>query len=166
MAHVHSFPPLADRDADVLILGSMPGEASLKAQQYYAHPHNAFWRIMGALLGFDPTLPYEQRIARLSGAHIALWDVLQSCSRDGSLDTTIIATSETANDLVGFLAMHPGIQRIFFNGAKAEASFKRHMFKPPKLTYQRLPSTSPAHASLSFTQKLEAWRVILPAHAR
>lgn len=166
MAHIRSFPPLADRDADVLILGSMPGEASLKAQQYYAHPHNTFWRILGALLGFDPTLPYDQRIAHLSGARIALWDVLHSCSREGSLDTAIIATSETANDLAGFLATHSQVQRVYFNGAKAEASFKRHIVKLPDLTYQRLPSTSPAHATLSFMQKLEAWRVILPDHTR
>jgi hypoxanthine-DNA glycosylase len=166
MARVCSFPPLADGDAEVLILGSMPGEASLKAQQYYAHPHNTFWRILGTLLGFDPTLPYGQRIARLSGARIALWDVLHSCTRDGSLDTAIIATSETANDLAGFLATHPRIKRVFFNGAKAEASFKRYIVTLPDLTYLRLPSTSPAHATLSFSQKLEAWRVILPDHAR
>lgn len=166
MAHVRSFPPLAAPDARVLILGSMPGDASLKAKQYYAHPRNTFWPILGSLLDFSPTLPYAERVACLETTHIALWDVLQSCVRHGSLDSAIVDASETANDLTGFLARHPQVNGIFFNGAKAEASFKRHIVTPPALIYRRLPSTSPAHAALSFAQKLDAWRVILPTHTR
>ena len=164
MPVLQCFPPIADRTARVLILGSMPGAASLAAQRYYAHGQNAFWPIIGALLGVAPTDAYEARVAALQTAHIALWDVLQSCARQGSLDTDIERDSEVANDFPGFLNAHPSIERIGFNGAKAEASFRRLVL--PKLTKNRpalfrLPSTSPAHAAMSFDDKLTAWRAIL-----
>lgn len=139
----------------------MPGVASLKAQQYYAHPQNGFWPIMGELLGFDPCAPYPRRERALRAARIAVWDVLHSCVREGSLDTRIEA--EIANDFDAFLRTHRGITHVFFNGAKAEASFKRHVLPAMKvgLRYTRLPSTSPAHASLPYRRKLAAWRAIL-----
>jgi hypoxanthine-DNA glycosylase len=162
---VRSFAPIAGRGARVLILGSMPGAASLAAKRYYAHPHNAFWPILGKLLGFDPAAPYRRREQALKKARIAVWDVLQSCVREGSLDASIEA--EVANDFRAFLRMHPSITHVYFNGAKAEASFRRHVFarigRP--LRYRRLPSTSPAHASLSMPRKLVAWRAILKAEA-
>ena len=163
---VRSFAPVASADARILILGSMPGVASLNAGQYYAHPQNRFWLIMGRLLGFDPlqTL-YEQRIRYLTNAGVALWDVLQSCERSGSLDSAIRRETQVVNDFPGFLATHPNIRRIYFNGAHAEQSFRRYV-RPllpdtTALTFIRLPSTSPAHASLSFDDKLACWRSVI-----
>ena len=166
MLTLQSFPPIADNTARVLILGSMPGAASLAAQRYYAHPHNAFWPIVCTLLKVAPADRYETHIAALRATHIALWDVLQSCTRQGSLDAGIARESEVANDFAGFFEAHPAIDRIFFNGAKAEASFRRLVLPtlasgPLKLI--RLPSTSPAHAAMSFADKLSAWQVILQA---
>jgi hypoxanthine-DNA glycosylase len=165
---LRSFAPIAGRGARILILGSMPGAASLAANRYYAHPKNAFWPIMGRLLGFDPAAPYGQRVAALKAAHIALWDVLHSCVREGSLDAAIEA--ETANDFAAFFRAHPSIGRVYFNGAKAEASFRRHVLPvlpalPMRLRYARLPSTSPAHASLPYARKRAAWRAILRQEA-
>jgi hypoxanthine-DNA glycosylase len=162
---LHSFAPIVDAEAEVLVLGSMPGAASLAAQQYYAHRHNAFWPIMAELLGFDRDAPYPARVAALQAAHIALWDVLQSCTRQGSLDARIAPGSEVANDFVGFFASQPKISRVFFNGAKAEASFRRHVLPrlaAGQLQFCRLPSTSPAHAARSYAEKRDAWRTILP----
>jgi double-stranded uracil-DNA glycosylase len=167
-ARIRSFAPIARRDARILLLGSMPGAASLAAGRYYAHPRNAFWRILGELLGFDPQAPYPARARALRAAHVALWDVLHSCLRRGSLDTMIVNDSETANDFHAFFRAHPRIDTVCFNGAKAEASFRRHVLPGigaglrPGLRYLRLPSTSPAHAGLSYERKLAAWRAILP----
>ena len=158
-ARVSSFAPVARADARVLVLGSMPGVASLTAVRYYAHPHNRFWPIMGALVGATPALPYEQRLQRLIAAGIALWDVLASCERAGSLDAAIRAP--LANDFAGFFAAHPRVSTVLFNGAQAEASFRRLVLPglsapPPAL--RRLPSTSPANASQRPEDKLAAWR--------
>ena len=164
MTRVVAFAPLIGRAPRVLILGSLPGAASLAANEYYAHPRNAFWPIMAALLGFDVNADYAQRVAALKAARIALWDVLHSCTRPGSLDADIVPDSLVANDLPAFLQQHPAIQRVFFNGAKAEACFRKHIapsLAAPALQCMRLPSTSPAHAALSFERKLAAWRVIL-----
>ncbi|MES2013700.1 MAG: DNA-deoxyinosine glycosylase, partial [Pseudomonadota bacterium] len=98
MAHIHSFAPIEDSNATTLILGTMPGRASLVAEQYYAHTQNAFWRIMAELLQFDRTSAYEVRIQALKSSHIALWDVLQSCQRQGSLDAMIERDTQIAND--------------------------------------------------------------------
>jgi hypoxanthine-DNA glycosylase len=162
MNRLRSFPPVADRNAHILILGSMPGQRSLDARQYYAHPHNAFWKIMGELVGAQPLLPYEQRLAILKQAGIALWDVLHSCERTGSLDADI--RQEQANDFAAFLADHPRITHVYFNGAKAEQSFRKFVLNKltlPKLTLHRLPSTSPAHAGMRYEEKLEKWRAMI-----
>lgn len=160
---LRSFPPIAGRGARVLILGSMPGAASLAASRYYAHPRNAFWPVMGQLLGFDPAAPYAKRVAALKAARIAVWDVLHSCVREGSLDTSI--EDEIANDFAAFFRGHPRITHVFFNGAKAETSWRRHVSGEigHGLRFARLPSTSPAHASLTPKRKLAAWRAILKA---
>ena len=120
MARVRSFPPIESSSARVLILGSMPGRASLAAGQYYAHGQNAFWRIVAELLGFDAAAPYERKVKALKVARIAVWDVLKSCTREGSLDARIETDSQVVNDFHSFLRAHSGITRVFFNGAKAE----------------------------------------------
>ena len=164
---VHSFPPISDPASRVLILGSMPGKASLRAKQYYAHPQNAFWRIIAALFGLDAATPYELRVEALRGNGIALWDVMKSCTRESSLDSDVVESSIVPNAFPTFLRAHPRIATICFNGAKAEESFQRYALPRlgarADLAYYRLPSTSPAHASLPFAKKLAAWRAVLAA---
>lgn len=169
MTHVSSFAPVADSSARVLILGSMPGVASLQAGQYYAHPRNAFWRLMGDLVGAAPSLSYPARLQRLQHAGIALWDVLQHCHRPGSLDADIATDSMIVNDFAGFLREHAGIDRVLFNGATADQCFRRRVLPAleratvTRLTLIRLPSTSPAHAALPYADKLAAWQQALSA---
>ena len=161
---VQSFAPIADRHAEILILGSMPGRDSLAAGQYYAHPHNLFWKIMAAMLGFEPQLRYRDRLKALRASNIALWDVIHSCRRVGSLDANIEASTIEPNDFASFFGRHRRIARVFFNGSTAEATYLRHVLpsvEPLGLRYTRLPSTSPAHAALSFEKKLAAWRALL-----
>lgn len=163
MADISSFAPIADRSARVLILGSIPGIASLQANQYYAHPRNGFWRIVGELIGFDAEADYPARAQALIDAGIALWDVVESCHRPGSLDADIAKDSVVVNDFAGFFRDHPAIREVFFNGAAAELAFRRHVV--PKVAVEglrlmRLPSTSPANAGLSHAQKLAAWRAL------
>ena len=163
MPHIQSFPPIENPTATVLILGSMPGKESLRAKQYYAHPRNAFWPIMGELVDAAPALPYEARIQKLKSAGIALWDVLASCTRHSSMDADIEADSICANDFASFFRAHPHITHVFFNGTMAEQCFHKYVspvLKNRQLHYLRLPSTSPANASMSYEQKLEAWRII------
>jgi TDG/mug DNA glycosylase family protein len=165
---IHSFPPISDPASRLLILGSMPGKASLRAKQYYAHPQNAFWRIVAALLEFDAAAPYEVRVEVLRENGIALWDVMKSCTRESSLDSDVVESSIVPNAFPSFLRAHPHIATICFNGAKAEQSFQRYALPAlgaaaNDLAYYRLPSTSPAHASLSFARKLAAWRAVLGA---
>ena len=164
-----SFPPLENRAARVLVLGSMPGAASLRAGRYYAYPHNAFWPIMGALFGAAPEIAYGQRTIILKRAGIALWDVMASCVRPGSLDADIDETSIVPNDLPAFFTAHRHLKHVFFNGSKAEDCFNRYV-RPRvsgcMLQFARLPSTSPAHASRSLTGQLEAWRAVADAVAK
>ena len=163
---IHSFPPIASRLSRVLILGTMPGKASLRERQYYAHPRNLFWPILGEILGIDPAHPYEARVAAVRSAGIAVWDVLRSCTRASSLDSDIDALSVVPNDFAAFLAEHPEIRRICFNGATAEALYMRHvrprLAAAPEVRHLRLPSTSPANASVPLADKLRAWRSIVP----
>lgn len=166
MTSVHSFAPLAQATARVLILGSMPGTASLQAGQYYAHPRNAFWPIMEAVLGVGVALPYAERCERLTGRGVAVWDVLRSCSRPGSLDAAIDSDSMVANDFPRFFHDHPGIRGVCCNGGTAYQVFRRRVVPMlpdawRELPLLRLPSTSPAHASLSVAQKTSHWRSAL-----
>jgi TDG/mug DNA glycosylase family protein len=163
MSQIHSFAPIEDTTAKILILGSMPGKESLKAWQYYAHARNAFWPIMVDLVGAKPALPYESRTKKLKVAGIALWDVLASCIRHSSLDADIDINSIVSNDFEAFLSTHPKVTYIFFNGAMAEKCFHKYAkltLESRVLHYQRLPSTSPANASMSYNQKLNAWKAI------
>jgi hypoxanthine-DNA glycosylase len=162
LLRIQGFPPLARPRARLLVLGSMPGVASLAAGEYYAHPRNLFWPIMAELLGFDPKASYAKRTAALSAAGIALWDVVGSCVRPGSLDAAIDDDTLVANDFAAFLGQHQRIARVCFNGRKAESAWCRHVRPelPPtrKLDYRLLPSTSPAHAGMSYRRKLQVWR--------
>ncbi|HET7675502.1 MAG TPA: DNA-deoxyinosine glycosylase [Gammaproteobacteria bacterium] len=162
---VESFNFSANSRARVLILGSMPGVESLRRQQYYAHPRNAFWDIMNELFGAGRELAYVRRLARLRARGIALWDVAQQCFRPGSLDARIQTASVVANDFPALFARCPHIHSVFFNGRTAENLYHRLVW--PQLTqpqqmldYTALPSTSPANASLNKAQKLAQWRAV------
>ncbi len=160
----HSFAPVITDGARILILGSVPGQASLAARQYYAHPRNAFWPIMAELFGAEPGQTYSARLRMLQQHGIALWDVLASCERPGSLDADIDSASIVVNDFNRLFDRYPGIDRIVFNGAMAEHCFRRHadVGAAQRISARwRLPSTSPAHASLPYRQKLELWREAL-----
>lgn len=163
MANVESFRPVARPDARVLILGSMPGVASLEAQRYYAHPRNAFWPIVSDLCGFAVELPYEQRLERLNDAGVALWDVLASCAREGSLDSDIDPATARANDFAAFFVAHPGVVAVFCNGGTAFRMYRQRVVRElpdvaAAVPVRQLPSTSPAHASMTLAQKKAVWR--------
>ena len=165
MTQIFSFPPISRPDAQVLILGSMPGVMSLRLQQYYGHPQNAFWRIVGEILGFDASLGYGQRTVALVERKVAVWDVLEACVREGSLDSAIDSASIVPNDFAGFFARHPGIRRVCFNGATAQRMYRKQVLPnlaigSQPIEYVRLPSTSPAHAGVPFAAKVGAWRLI------
>jgi hypoxanthine-DNA glycosylase len=156
------FPPVSRGDARILILGSLPGERSIAEQQYYAHPRNAFWPIMRELFGVRGS--YEDRLVQLTEYRIALWDVLTSSIRPGSLDSAIEARTARANDFDTFFDEHAGIELIAFNGKKAEGLYRQ--FVDPHVPGCRcnkvgLPSTSPAYAAMSFSGKLALWRQVL-----
>ena len=164
MSSVSSFPPIEGKSARVLILGSMPGVASLNAHQYYAHPQNAFWKIMASITGCPSTASYEMRVNSLKDAGIALWDVLEQCIRPGSLDADIDMISAKANNIPAFIEKHPEITTICFNGSAAEKIFNKHVLltlQMAHIRYIRLPSTSPAHAGMSLENKTSIWRLAL-----
>ena len=155
---LYSFPPVIDGACRTLILGSMPGVESLRRRRYYAHPRNAFWPIMADLLNEPLADDYEERTAMLIRHRIALWDVVGSCMREGSLDQNI--REAVPNDFGRLFDEYPRLTRIFCNGAKAFQLFNRYAEAPPGISCTRLPSTSPAHA-VSFERKLEAWREVV-----
>lgn len=158
------FEPVIDQSARVLILGSMPGVKSLDDQQYYAHPRNHFWPIMEALFQQSMGADYESKLASLLSNNIALWDVMASCERAGSLDASINNASIEVNDFDHFFNAYPLIQSVFFNGAKAAQSFKKHVLSGEgfnhQIAYFPLPSTSPANARMSFDEKLICWEIV------
>ena len=153
----HGFPPIARQDAHVLVLGSLPSRASLQARQYYAHPRNAFWKIMHVIAG--ATGSYSARCRSLQEHGIAVWDVLSSSLRPGSLDADIVP-----NYFEQFFARHRNIRLVCFNGRKAQQMFDRYVRSScpnDQFQFALLPSTSPAHASLTLGEKLEVWRGII-----
>lgn len=165
MDYVHSFPAISQADATKLILGSMPGRISLTANQYYAHPRNHFWSFIESILGIEQSLPYEKRCAQLTECGVAVWDVLKVCSRTGSLDSDIIESSIVPNDFDAFLATHSRITNIYFNGAKAEKIYAKYvlpLLRPEASEIQttKLPSTSPANASMPLNYKIDQWSTI------
>lgn len=160
------FPPVEPRQARVLVLGSLPSAESIRRGEYYAHPRNAFWPIMGELFGAGRGLPYAQRLRVLADQGVMLWDVLRAAERKGSLDSAIHPRRAEANDIPGLLTRHAELRRIVFNGGAAEVLFRRHILSLggewlAGVDRVRLPSTSPAHASRSFEEKLDLWRLAL-----
>ena len=160
------FAPIAGGEPRVLILGSLPGRKSLEMNQYYAQPQNGFWRIMGALFGAGPALPYPQRLERLIASRVAVWDVLAAGERSGSLDSAIVSSSVVVNDFGGFFTRHTGIRLICFNGSKAGELYRRRVLPGlapslASLATRLLPSTSPANATVPFAAKLARWSAAL-----
>lgn len=161
----HGFAPLARSDARTLILGSLPSRLSIQSGEYFAHPRNAFWRIMGELIDAGPDNPYPVRVERTLAAGLAVWDVLASAVRPGSMDAAIDRETASPNDFALFLREHPGIRRVCFNGQKAAAMFERLVMtgiaqQADGLGFVTLPSTSPAHAAMSFDEKLRHWSIV------
>jgi hypoxanthine-DNA glycosylase len=163
---LRSLPPSVTANCCVLVLGSMPGAASLAAASYYAHPRNRFWPLMGVLCGFDSALPYAERIAALHRAGVGLWDVIGQCERRGSLDAEIVPGSEVPNAILPLLESLPQLRAVAFNGGKAAQAFRRHLqadvpaVLAARISFHALPSTSPANAGFGFERLLVAWRVI------
>lgn len=159
---VRCFSPVLGDAPHSLILGSIPGIKSLWDQEYYAHPRNAFWPIMATVCGFDAALNYDDRTRVLADAGFAIWDVLAECERKSSLDSDIVESTVVANDFATLFADRPTIRRVFFNGGKAESSFRRHVIPglgpvAERIRFERLPSTSPAYAAMRFPEKLARW---------
>lgn len=171
LSNIEGFPPIALGEPSVLILGSMPGEASLQKREYYGHLRNAFWPIMAELFEAESHFSYARKKTILIENGIAVWDVLQSCRRNGSLDSNIAMSSIKINDFSSFFEQFRSIRRVFFNGGMASTVYRRYILgslpgKYDYLEYYKLPSTSPAYATLSFTEKLEAWRLIKQSLAK
>ncbi len=150
----------------MLILGSLPSLKSIQFGQYYGHPQNAFWKIMGDVVGAGPELTYEHRTAALVSRHIAVWDVLASSERPGSMDSAIVSDTASANDFSGFLGQHRGIKLVCFNGQTAAKYFNRLVSSDTErdfagIAFEILPSTSPAYAAMNYGDKLKSWSAIM-----
>lgn len=159
-------PAVIAPGARLLILGSLPGAESLRRREYYAHPRNLFWDVIEQVCAIPRALPYEERLARMKNARLALWDVVGRCRRPGSLDSAIDPASVVPNDFAAVFHAHPTLGTVCFNGQKAAALYRR--FVRPRLdarcdhiVYHTLPSTSPAHAALPAVEKLHRWRTAL-----
>ena len=155
---VYSFPSISAKEAKVLILGTIPGIASLEIHQYYGHPRNAFWKLLFTILEEPFSLDYEVRKQVAIKNHIAIWDVLQASVREGSLDSAI--EQEIPNNFDLFFKEHPNIEYIVFNGQKAAKFFKQYVRVSKNYKQVTVPSTSPANAGISWEQKLKEWQII------
>jgi len=163
MSQIASFTHLSKPESRILILGSIPGQKSLTEQQYYAHPRNQFWPIIATLAGLTAQPDnYQDRLRLLASLNIALWDVIASCTRSGSLDSAINKDSIIANDFKSFFTKHPNIRFIAFNGQTAAKLFKQYRCEIPKgVKTVTLPSTSPAYATMSTENKTSSWLTAL-----
>jgi len=165
MGRSSGLPPIVGAGASVLVLGSLPSQKSIEASEYYAHPQNAFWRIMGKLFGAGPEVSYEQRTASLTSNRIAVWDVLASSVRPGSMDSDIEVSTARPNDFTSFFETNAAIDLVCFNGQKAARMFEdlvlaRDAELRSDRQFETLPSTSPAFASMSFDEKLAKWSIV------
>ena len=158
MNRKRAFDPVVDAHTRLLILGSLPGDASLRAGQYYGHPRNAFWRLIGGVIGRDlAALPYDDRVTALVAAGVGLWDVIASAERPGSLDAAI--RQPEAADLRGLVQGLPALRAVAFNGGTAARLGRAVLADPPGLALIDLPSSSPTHAR-PFADKAAAWAVL------
>lgn len=155
---IHSFPPISNVNAKVLILGTMPGITSLQLNQYYGHGRNVFWRLLFSIFNEPFSFDYDIRKKIALQNNIAIWDVLHACFREGSLDSAI--KEEIPNSFETFLSQHPNIEYIVFNGQKAAKLFHKHVKASNHYQYFTMPSTSPANAGITFEKKLEEWSKI------
>ncbi|WP_369765080.1 DNA-deoxyinosine glycosylase [Flavobacterium sp. WC2429] len=152
---ITSFSPFINSETKILILGTMPGIASLEKQEYYAHPRNHFWKIMCTLLDSLPiSVVFEEKIKLLQNNKIGLWDVLENCERNGSLDTNI--KNQKENDFFTLFKNYPTITKIIFNGKESHKYFLKKFGQIKGITYYVMPFTSPAN-TMSFEKKLEIW---------
>lgn len=154
-----AFDPIADNNSKILILGTMPGEDSLRKQEYYGHKNNHFWTILFTLFGSEYNADYSIKINLLKSKGIALWDVLRACEREGSADSKI--KNEEANNFASFFSKYPQIKHVFFASKQAEIFYHKYVCQYFNLTYSVLPSPSSANARMSLSQKIESWEVIL-----
>ena len=154
---IYSFPPIISETSQILILGSAPGAKSLEMQQYYAYPHNQFWKILFKLFGEEFSTDYSERIQLLEKNKIAVWDVIDSCEREGSSDAKI--KNEEHNDILQLLQDYPNIKAIFSNGQKSSKEVRRMLGKNPEIPFFVLPSTSPLH-TISLEKKMEEWKIL------
>lgn len=151
----YGLAPIVDDLSSLVVLGSLPGEESLRRQEYYAHPQNQFWRIMSVIVGEPMPDGYAEKCALLLRHNVALWDVIRYAEREGSLDTSI--KNPVPNDFGAFFERYPKIRRVIFNGDKAAATFKKQFGQIATETI-KVPSTSPARANLSFEEKSRSWK--------
>jgi len=154
---IAAFPPILPEKPHILILGTMPGGKSLQANQYYAHPQNQFWKFMGEIYGASPSLPYEERVKILKQKGIAVWDVIGTCVRQGSMDADI--KNEEVNDFEAFYREYPSIKLVVFDSLTAETIYNRRVLQTltKQLKYARVPSPSPAYAKMNYQAKLLLW---------
>lgn len=152
-------PPEVPGNAVLLVLGSLPGEASLAERRYYAHPRNQFWRLVGSAIGLDlPALDYPRRLEALAQARIGLWDVVASAHRRGSLDSAMRGIE--ANPLADLVRTLPDLRAVAFNGATSAKVGRKALAQKSSLTLIDLPSSSPAHAAMTYTDKAARWAVL------
>lgn len=156
----YAFAPLINQDSEVLILGTLPGEDSLRFQEYYGHKRNQFWRIIGELFGHPLVeLDYAERCSQLLSYRLALWDTLKAAKRQGSLDSNI--REPVYNDIPYLLRQYPNIHTVCFNGKQAGKFFQQHIPSiSPSIMLYTLPSTSPAY-TLAYAVKLQQWQAVL-----
>lgn len=159
METIHSFDPIINPQSRILILGTIPGKESLEKQQYYGNARNQFWKIIYTLFEADLVFNYEQRKQFLLDKRIALWDVIDNCIRKGSLDSDI--KFEKVNDFTEIFSKYTNLEKIFFNGKKAQVIYERNVgIYIPGIVHETLPSTSPAY-TISINKKIECWQKIL-----
>lgn len=158
MRVLKSFKPVVDRRSRVLVLGTMPGPVALAKQEYYGFPGNHFWPIMARLFGGREPMTYPQKLRLLKKNRVALWDTIRSCERAGAGDSQIRCA--VPNDIAKLIRRHPGIRVVFLNGRLAEKLYRKHCASRIDRPTVTLPSTSPAHAAMSFERKRKAWRAV------